>query len=137
VGRRALLLALLPTAAACDLAPDSSPDAILGSGVIRTISRETAPFDGIEFGSEGRVIVTQTDGISVTIIADGLVDVDAGRLETEPTTVVLSGAGAVTVRAAERFSVDLSRAGSVRYRGDPVLDLSVTGTGTVDALDEG
>ena len=63
------------------------------------------------------------------IIQDGFGSYYAAELESEKTTLQLSGAGDVTVWATEDLLVDLSGFGNVIYYGNPHIDQTISGVG--------
>ena len=52
------------------------------------------------------------------------------------TKVAISGLGSATVWASEELEVDISGGGSVRYKGNPVIDENVSGIGRIERLSE-
>ncbi len=124
VRRGAVLLAALAVTAACGLAPDSDPDTILGSGVIRTFSRDVGAFDSVEFASEGRVLITQTDAESLTITAD---DNLVAYLET---TVVGS---TLLIRTMDDTDIDASDTMVFRIGTSDLREITVSGVAEVEA----
>jgi len=55
----------------------------------------------------------------------------AADLASDKAEVKLEGAGKAEVMARERLNVHIAGAGIVRYRGDPKLSQSISGSGTV------
>jgi hypothetical protein len=59
---------------------------------------------------------------------------EAADLASRQATVDVRHAGSATVRVADRLRADSSGAGSVYYYGDPVVESSTTGSGTIVRL---
>ena len=63
------------------------------------------------------------------IFQEGSCSYYAAELESEETTLVLAGAGDVTVWATKTLEVDLSGVGNVIYYGNPKVEQDVSGLG--------
>ena len=75
---------------------------------------------------------TTTQRVELSPMGSGVIE--AFDLVTAETTVLLArdAAGTINVLANELLTVDLEGAGTVFYKGDPQLDVRISGQGTVE-----
>jgi putative autotransporter adhesin-like protein len=80
-------------------------------------------------GAGNANIAGRTDNLSITVSGAG--SLDAVDLQTKRATVIVSGAGDVTVNAIEELDARASGAGTIWYVGSPRLQSGVSGAGTI------
>ena len=68
---------------------------------------------------------------NASINVEGAVNVSANNLQTRNASIVLTGAGNVDIACSDTLDVVLDGVGRVRYTGDPVVNQSIFGLGTV------
>lgn len=68
---------------------------------------------------------------SNSIKVDGTGSARAFELETKNTSIVINGSGDCEVNVTEKLAVEIYGSGNVFYKGQPVLDATVTGTGEI------
>ncbi len=78
--------------------------------------------------SIGGVVGQQTAQVS------GSGEYQAGSLDTQQTTAVVTGSGTETVWARDSLNITLSGSGSVSYYGKPAVNQVITGSGKVTNL---
>ena len=71
---------------------------------------------------------------SVTL--SGVGDYSAVELASATAEVRTSGVGSVEVWATDRLVADISGTGDVRYRGSPTTEVSISGLGSFDSIDD-
>ena len=98
-----------------------------------TINAETQASTIETILSGAGTVTLSGEATSQQITLSGSGTVEAFELETDETSVLLSGQGNVNLTALEQLDVDLPGAGAVFYKGDPQLNVRITGVGTVDA----
>jgi Putative auto-transporter adhesin, head GIN domain len=81
-------------------------------------------------GAGSASIAGRSDNLSITVSGAG--SLDAADLQTKRATIVVSGAGDVTVNANEELDARVSGAGTIRYVGSPKLQSKVSGAGTIE-----
>ncbi|MEK6643720.1 MAG: head GIN domain-containing protein [Planctomycetota bacterium] len=64
----------------------------------------------------------------------GMGDMQAEKLVAQAAEVEVSGQSSATVHAVNSLKVDIRGMGTVRYKGDPKIDSSVSGMGKVERL---
>ena len=67
----------------------------------------------------------------VKLILSGLGDFNAADLESKKADIELSGMGGATVRVEEELAATITGAGSIQYFGNPHVEQSVNGAGSV------
>lgn len=94
---------------------------------------------------ELRELVVRTRGARVVRIAGGTVErqqvelggsgrYDAGGLDCRRAALRIQGNGSVWLAAADRLEIDVAGSGSIRYRGDPVLQRLVRGVASIEKM---
>ena len=75
----------------------------------------------------------QADGTAdeVKLILSGLGDFNAADLQSKKADIELSGMGGATVRVEEELAATITGAGSIQYFGNPHVEQSVNGAGSV------
>jgi hypothetical protein len=75
----------------------------------------------------------QADGTAdeVKLILSGLGDFNAADLQSKRAAIELSGMGSATVRVEEELAATITGAGSIQYFGQPHVEQSVNGAGSV------
>jgi len=63
--------------------------------------------------------------------AAGVVNIEAGELQTKDARIDVSGAGSIIIACSDTLNVVVSGAASVRYIGDPEVTRRVSGAGSV------
>jgi hypothetical protein len=81
-------------------------------------------------GAGNASIAGRTDNLSITVSGAG--SLDAVDLQTKRATVVVSGAGDVTVNANEELDARVSGAATITYVGSPKLQSKVSGAGSIE-----
>ncbi len=71
----------------------------------------------------------------LTLRLSGAGGIEAAALKANSADVNISGAGKATVWAADDLKARVSGAGDIKYKGQPKVDQSVSGAGSVRALD--
>jgi hypothetical protein len=96
--------------------------------------------DGIEM-NELNLKVSGSGGIEAvgggkTLIAEiaGSGEIRADRYAVTSAEARIGGSGEISVRVDKRLVADISGAGSIRYAGQPVIEESISGAGSVDPL---
>ena len=84
-------------------------------------------------GAVDATLAGKTGALSVHVRGAG--SVRAAALEASVVDVTLRGSGAVGVHARSRLRADIAGAGSVRYRGAPLVRAQAFGGGSVTRLD--
>jgi len=74
-------------------------------------------------------IAGRSNSLSISISGAG--SLDAAGLQAKRATVIVSGAGDVTVNASEELDARVSGAGDIWYIGSPKLQSKVSGAGTI------
>ena len=69
-----------------------------------------------------------------TVDLSGAGSYHALELQSQDASVLISGAGSARVWAVEKLQAKVSGAGSIKYKGDPELDSSNTGLGSITRL---
>lgn len=142
-----------------------SNDVFRGSGEIETAVRDVEDFDRIVFSGSGEVILTQDDGVSLTLETDDnlmeyvLTEVNGGTLELgfvpgmfsptqltfyvvvdDLTGLTISGSGNIEADrlSAERLEITVSGSGDVVISDLEAerLDMLITGSGDIDLTGE-
>jgi hypothetical protein len=67
----------------------------------------------------------------VKLILSGLGDFNAAALQSKKADIELSGMGGATVRVEEELAATITGAGSIQYFGNPHVEQSVNGAGSV------
>ena len=102
---------------------------ISGSGDMR-IAQLAASKVAVSVSGSGDVHVAgKADSISASIAGSG--DLRAARLEVRDAHVSIGGSGAVTLWARDKLSARIAGSGDLRYYGDPSVNTSVAGSGSV------
>lgn len=100
-----------------------------GSGEVDLKNIDTDELS-IEISGSGKITAAGRAGTqAVTISGSG--DYLAEALESSAATLDISGAGEALVNASQRLDVTISGTGSVEYLGDPAVSQDVSGTGEV------
>ena len=104
---------------------------IFGSGNIK--AQVDAPVIDVSVSGSGNISLSgHTKDFSCTISGSG--DVNCGGLESENTTVRVSGSGNAHVFASVHLSATISGSGDVYYRGNPPTpETHISGSGSVQA----
>jgi predicted small secreted protein len=102
-----------------------------GAGGIKIISL-TASNLTVTMSGAGNVDLAG-NVISQTINLSGLGNYSGGDLDSQQTTVNLTGAGGAEVWARNDLSVKISGAGSVSYYGSPTVFKDITGVGVLNS----
>ncbi|HSL46251.1 MAG TPA: head GIN domain-containing protein, partial [Anaerolineales bacterium] len=67
----------------------------------------------------------------VKLVLSGLGDFNAADLQSKKADIELSGMGGATVRVEEELAATITGAGSIQYFGNPRVEQSVNGAGSV------
>ncbi len=67
----------------------------------------------------------------VDVLVNGSGDVELRELEARRARVILNGSGDVDIHASEELEAKVTGSGDVCYRGNPTIDFSVHGTGSI------
>ena len=76
-----------------------------------------------------RSFAGRSDNLSITLSGSG--SLDAANLRAKRATIVVSGAGDVTVNANEELDARVSGVGTIWYVGSPKLRSKVSGVGSI------
>ncbi len=101
---------------------------IMGSGDVTLRTRAEVMTSTIE-GSGDLLLRGNVDKHSLQI--DGTGNSRAFELISRESAITITGEGDCEVSAEEKLIVDIRGAGNVYYKGNPVLDATVTGTGQI------
>ena len=105
---------------------------ISGSGAVRAPALAT-PRLALHVTGSGEVqLGGKADALEVRISGSG--DVRAGHLAAQRACVSISGSGDATVAPRETLRVRIAGSGDVGYYGDPRVEKSVSGSGSVRRL---
>lgn len=122
----------------------------LASGDVRIGRLETPSLD-LRLAGSGPVRVQRLNAVALSLRVDGSADVSmeggavgrqtisitgsgnysAAGLESDEATVTISGSGTAELWATNRLVARIPGSGVVRYHGDPKIETSITGAGTV------
>ena len=115
-----------------NMAKDSMSIDIAGSGNItaRDITVNTLKVDvsgSADFSATGK---------AKNIIADvsGSGDIKTTDFETEKADISISGSGSAKVWVTRHLKADIGASGSVRYKGNPVIETKSSGSGRISSL---
>ncbi|UTC94525.1 DUF2807 domain-containing protein [Treponema denticola] len=115
-----------------NMAKDSMSIDISGSGNItaRDITVNTLKVDvsgSADFSATGK---------AKNIIADvsGSGDIKTTDFETEKADISISGSGSAKVWVTRHLKADIGASGSVRYKGNPVIETKSSGSGRISSL---
>lgn len=87
--------------------------------------------------SGGSKIKFQGNAVDAKIDVSGAVDLFAYEMPTDNFDLSISGAGKAQINVKKELSVDISGAGSVRYKGNPTkISEDVSGAGSVKKVEE-
>jgi hypothetical protein len=115
------------------LHPSSMEIDISGSGSITVNELETDYLDATISGS-GDIKIINGSANEEKLRISGSGDMDLANVLAESVTTTTSGSGDIRVHVTERLSVTISGSGSVFYRGQPVIDTRISGSGKVRQL---
>ena len=103
---------------------------VTGAGKIEIRSLNT---DSFAIDSTGApVIVASGTAKTINIDSSGAGQIDTHNLHASRATIDSSGASKIEVDVAERLDVKVSGPSSVLYKGDPVVNKSISGPGRVE-----
>jgi hypothetical protein len=109
--------------------------AVAGSGRIR-ISNLAAYGVKASIGGSGEIELAGGESGEQDVAISGSGKYDAGEVCSPSVAVSISGSGGATVCATESLEADISGSGSVGYHGQPTVNVSTTGSGSVNSLDQ-
>lgn len=72
-----------------------------------------------------------TDLESLNLSIDGSGDINGFPLEAKDVRVNIEGSGEVDVTAFEKLDITIDGSGTVRYKGNPVITQSISGSGDI------
>lgn len=102
-----------------------------GSGSIRLNELKAEKISSTLSGS-GKLQIAGKGVVSdLKMIVSGSGDVTASGLEAKKVNVVISGSGSCSVHATENLLCKIAGSGSVTYIGNPTIESTIVGSGTV------
>jgi hypothetical protein len=102
---------------------------VSGSGSIEAAKLDSAVLSLSISGAASAKAAGRADSLTVSISGAG--SLNAAGLKARRATVVVSGAGGVTVNASDELDASVSGAGGIRYVGSPKLTSRVSGVGSI------
>jgi len=72
---------------------------------------------------------------SATLSISGAGDIDAVNLQTQNTTITIAGAGNADIAVSDTLDVTIAGTGRVRYVGNPQVNRSIAGVGSVQRME--
>ncbi len=66
---------------------------------------------------------------------DGTGNAKAFDMESKETSILINGSGDAEVNVSDRLSVEIRGSGNVFYKGQPIVEASVTGTGEISHVE--
>jgi hypothetical protein len=88
----------------------------------------------IDLRGSGNIKLSDGNASGLGISLSGAGNIDAENYQVQNVTVTLSGAGNVRIWATDSLNGTLSGAGDILYKGNPAVDVKVTGVGQVKRL---
>ena len=79
-------------------------------------------------------IKTQGSAVVQQITLDGSTDYDGFALDSQTTSIQVSGSSDANVATSKLLDVDISGVSTVKYRGDPVIKQRITGVGSIERV---
>ena len=127
---------VLSGAGSIDLAGCATNDRLeielLGAGTIGAPALEVSALQASLPGA-GRIAATgRTERLDVVLTGTG--NFDGGDLRADIASVDSLGVGMTTLWVTTELDVSINGVGGVRYFGEPVVDSTVTGVGSIQAL---
>jgi hypothetical protein len=102
---------------------------ILGSADIEVTSLDSPGFEVTVNGSGNVIVAGTTERLDVTINGSG--DFAGEDLVATIAEATVNGSGSIVINATEEVTGRIAGSGDIRYLGDPVVDVAVTGSGSV------
>jgi hypothetical protein len=109
--------------------------AVSGGGDVDIESLESDTL-AVDLSGLGNVRIDEGKVENQSIEISGGGDYEARGLESDTTDVHLSGLGSVTIRVHDHLEVDISGGGTIQYLGDPTIEKSISGLGSISKMDE-
>lgn len=91
----------------------------------------TAPFVTADISGSGSVDLRGT-AETFRLNISGAGNAHCYDLNTQTTTVDISGVGHAQIRAVQKINADISGAGSVQYKGNPIINQDISGAGKIE-----
>ena len=110
------------------LNPSNMEFDISGSGNINVVELNTATID-VDISGSGDVKVNSGTSTHEKIRISGSGDVDLGNVAASSADTHTSGSGDIRLHAAQNLTVRISGSGSVYYKGTPVINSTISGSG--------
>ena len=102
---------------------------ISGAARVHATNLDTDSLSIAISGAASGSFAGRSDNLSITVSGSG--SLDAVDLRAKRATIVVSGAGEVTVNANEELNARVSGVGTIWYVGSPKLQSKVSGVGSV------
>jgi Putative auto-transporter adhesin, head GIN domain len=102
---------------------------ISGAAAVKATKLDTDSLSITISGAASGSFAGRSDDLSINVSGAG--SLDAVDLRAKRATVVVSGAGDVTVNASEELDARVSGAGDISYVGSPKLRSKVSGVGSI------
>ncbi len=90
-----------------------------------------APVENVFMQGLGNIFIYGPRQSASSLFLSGIGNIDAYGLDLTEAAVFLNGNGNIKVRVSEKLTGLLSGNGNVYYKGDPEIDLPVTGSGLI------
>lgn len=124
-----VLSAPVGTLAVDDLQTDMLNLVVSGGAQVKLNGLQTDLLDTVLSGA-GDIQASGTAD-EVKLVLSGLGDFNAADLESKKADIELSGMGGATVRVEEELAATITGAGSIQYFGNPHVEQSINGAGSV------
>ncbi|WP_323756113.1 head GIN domain-containing protein [Roseivirga sp.] len=111
-------------------APDFQNITLTGSGDINSENCMDLDHLNLKISGSGKIDICGTvDSLTASISGSG--DINSYGLNAKVVDVNLSGSGKIKVTAIDNLAIRISGSGDVYYKGDPLVDSKISGSGRV------
>jgi len=114
------------------LATTSLSVTLTGSGDIEINQLSSVLLDATLAGSGDMLFSGVVDEQNIVLAGSG--NIEARELESNKADIEIAGSGAATINVRDELRASIVGSGSVRYLGNPVVDVTIVGSGTVTPL---
>ena len=105
---------------------DGSADVTLGA-----FTAQTSFLIDLDGAGSYTVTAPWTDLESLNLSIDGSGDIDGFPFNAKDVVIDIDGSGDVDVTASDQLDISIDGAGTVRYKGNPTITQSISGTGEI------
>ncbi len=105
-----------------------------GSGDIKAGSVNAGSLD-VDISGSGNVELARGKVETQILVIGGSGNYKAKEIESAKSRVHISGCGAATIEVKERLEARISGSGNVYYAGNPTIEKSITGSGSLSKID--